>query len=276
MTPERKNSNLNIFSFLSSLAVAAQNLASALFSKKAVLLFSALLLITPSAYALPEIPMMTSTSPQGTETYSASIEILILLTLLTFLPALLLTMTSFMRIIIILGLLRQALGISQTPSNQILIGISLFMTMFIMAPVLNHIQDEALTPYLDQEIPLQQAIKNAGKPLHEFMLNQTRKDDINFFVNLANTKNINTREEIPFTILVPAYMTSELQTAFQIGFLLFIPFLVIDLIVSTTLMAMGMMMVSPMIFSLPLKIMLFVLINGWHLVFQTLANSFFR
>ena len=245
-------------------------------SKKFILQLFCLLLVAPTVYAAPEIPLLTNTTPQGVETYSASIEILILLTLLTFLPALLLTMTSFMRIIIILGLLRQALGISQTPSNQILIGISLFMTLFIMSPVLNTIQLEAASPYLEKEINLQQAIKAAGKPLHEFMLNQTRKDDINLFVNLSHADNINIREDIPFTILIPAYMTSELQTAFQIGFLLFIPFLVIDLIVSTTLMAMGMMMVSPMIFSLPLKIMLFVLINGWHLVFQTLANSFFK
>lgn len=235
-----------------------------------------LAVLSSYSYAAPNIPLLTSSTQQGHTTYSASIEILILMTLLAFLPALLMTMTCFLRIIIVLALLRQALGISQTPSNQILIGISLFLTLFIMSPVLQTVQQKAVTPYLDNKINLTQAIENAGKPLHEFMLNQTRKTDLNFFVNLSNSKNINTRKDIPFTILIPAYMTSELETAFQIGFLLFIPFLIIDLIVSSTLMAMGMMMVSPMVISLPLKIMLFVLINGWHLVFQTLANSFFR
>ena len=145
-----------------------------------------------------------------------------------------------------------------------------------MGPTLQTMNQDALAPYLNNKITLSKALDNAGKPLHNFMLNQTRKTDLNFFFNLSGkeTNNITDRDKIPFTVLIPAYMTSELQTAFQIGFLLFIPFLIIDLIVSSTLMAMGMMMVSPMVITLPLKIMLFVLINGWHLIFQTIASSF--
>lgn len=237
---------------------------------------SVCLLFSTFIYANPIIPLISQTTDKGVTTYSGTISIFILMTLLVFLPAIIMTMTSFMRIIIVLALLRQAIGTGQTPSNQILVGISLFLSLFIMGPTLQTMNQDALAPYLNNKITLSKALDNAGKPLHNFMLNQTRKTDLNFFFNLSGkeTNNITDRDKIPFTILIPAYMTSELQTAFQIGFLLFIPFLIIDLIVSSTLMAMGMMMVSPMVISLPLKIMLFVLIDGWHLIFQTIASSF--
>jgi flagellar biosynthetic protein FliP len=238
--------------------------------------FGSLFLFSTPCWSDATIPLITSAQKNGGTTYSASIEILILMTALTFLPAILMTMTSFMRIIIVLSLLRQALGVSQTPSNQILVGISLFLTIFIMSPVFHQMNNDAVAPYLDNKITLTTALARGSEPLHNFMLNQTRKNDINFFVDLSGIHRIEKRRDIPFSVLIPAYMTSELETAFQIGFLLFIPFLIIDLIVSTTLMAMGMMMVSPMLISMPLKIMLFVMINGWHLIFQTLANSFYK
>lgn len=234
-----------------------------------------LLLFTTPVLASQSLPLISSMTSGNQTTYSANIEILIFMTMLSFLPAILMTMTSFMRIIIVLALLRQAIGISQTPSNQILVGLSLFMTLFIMSPVVNSIDKHAVKPYLNNNITAVSALERAGAPLHNFMLNQTRKVDLNFFIELSKSGKIKKREDIPFTVLIPAYMTSELQTAFQIGFMLFIPFLIIDLIVSSTLMAMGMMMVSPMVISMPLKIMLFVIIDGWHLIFQTLANSFY-
>jgi len=235
------------------------------------------MLFATSSFAANPIELLTSTKTGNSTTYSANIEILILMTVLSFLPAIMMTMTSFMRSIIVLGLLRQAIGLSQTPSNQILIGLSLFMTIFIMSPVFLKINTQAVTPFLNNKISLSTAFEKGSQPLHNFMLNQTRIQDLNFFANLSNTdvNSIQSREKIPFNILIPAYMTSELETAFQIGFMLFIPFLIIDLIVSSTLMAMGMMMVSPMVISMPLKIMLFVMVNGWHLVFQTLAQSYY-
>lgn len=238
------------------------------------LIFLILSYLPVLVYSSPTLPLITQSTKSGVTTYSGSVSVILLMTFLVFLPAMLMTMTSFMRIVIVLALLRQALGLSQTPSNQILIGISLFLSLFIMTPVLHQMNTNALKPYLSQKISLSQAIDNAAKPLHGFMLSQTRKDDLNFFVNLSNSKKIQSRNNIPFSLLIPSFMTSELQTAFQIGFILFIPFLIIDLIVSSTLMAMGMMMVSPMVISLPLKIMLFVMIDGWHLIFQTLASSF--
>ena len=244
--------------------------------KRSFQLLFTLVSMTTTGVCAQSIPLLTSATHHGHTTWSASIETLILMTLLMFLPAMLMTMTCFLRISIVLALLRQALGVAQTPSNQILIGVTLFLTLFIMSPVLRVIENKALNPYLDNTIDLKQALVRAGRPMHEFMLNQTRKDDLNFFVNLSHNTQIKTREDIPFSLLIPAYMTSELETAFQIGFLLFIPFLIIDLLVSSILMALGMMLVSPMVISLPLKIMLFVMINGWHLVFKTLAGSFFQ
>ena len=216
-----------------------------------------------------------TTAASGEQSYSVSIQILILMTVLTMLPAALMMMTSFTRIIIVLSILRQAIGLMQAPSSQTLIGISLFLTFFIMAPVFDRINTEALQPYLNEKVSLQDAAVNATKPLRHFMFGQTREADIVTFASIAGHGKFASQADVPFTILVPAFVTSELKTAFQIGFLLFIPFLIIDLVVASVLMSMGMMMLSPMIISLPFKIMLFVLVDGWNLIIGTLASSFY-
>jgi flagellar biosynthetic protein FliP len=183
-------------------------------------------------------------------------------------------MTSFTRIIIVFSILRQALGLQQTPSNQILVGLALFLTLFIMAPVFEQINREALQPYLNEQLPAQEAIGKAEVPIKAFMLAQTRASDLELFVRLSKRTDIAAPDQAPLTILIPAFVTSELKTAFQIGFMIFIPFLIIDMVVASILMAMGMMMLSPLIISLPFKIMLFVLIDGWALIMGTLAGSF--
>lgn len=232
--------------------------------------------LEPAVAAIPGIDAITVTSnPKGGETYTVTIQILALMTMLTLLPALLLTMTSFTRIMIVLGLLRQALGTAQAPSNQVLLGLSLFLTIFIMMPVLEKVNDTAVQPYLEEKIDTVTALQKASEPFRQFMLKQTRETDIDMFVRISGKENINKPEDIPFSLLLPAYVTSELKTAFQIGFLIFLPFLVIDLVVATVLMSMGMMMLSPMIISLPFKIMLFVLADGWSLVLEMLAASFY-
>ncbi len=216
-----------------------------------------------------------TTAPNGEQSYSVSIQILILMTVLTLLPAALMMMTSFTRIIIVLSIMRQALGLMQAPSSQTLIGLSLFLTFFIMAPVFDRINNEALQPYLSEKMSIQDAAVAAGKPLRHFMFGQTREADILTFSQIAGHEKFATHADVPFSILVPAFVTSELKTAFQIGFLLFIPFLIIDLVVASVLMSMGMMMLSPMVISLPFKIMLFVLVDGWNLIIGTLASSFY-
>jgi flagellar biosynthetic protein FliP len=217
-----------------------------------------------------------TTSPGGGQTYSINIQILILMTILTLLPAGLLMMTSFTRIIIVLALLRQALGTQQTPTNQTLIGLALFLTYFVMSPVLDKVNADAVTPYLKEKITLEQGLEKAEGPFKEFMYAQTRENDLSMFMDMAENTGELKEENIPFTVLVPAFVTSELKTAFQIGFMIFIPFLIIDLVVASVLMAMGMMMLSPLIISLPFKIMLFVLVDGWTLIIGTLASSFYR
>ncbi len=232
--------------------------------------------VTPDiVYAEEGFPALTVEKDGDTETYSLSIQVLILMTMLTLLPAAVMMMTSFTRIIIVLAILRQAIGLVQTPSSQTLVGLAFFLTFFIMGPVFNQIYDVAFQPYVEEKIDLQTAVTKAGEPLHKFMLSQTRTNDIAMFSDIAGIDDIKTAEEIPFRILVPAFVTSELKTAFQIGFLLFIPFLIIDLVVASVLMSMGMMMLSPMIISLPFKIMLFVLVDGWNIIIGTLASSFF-
>jgi flagellar biosynthetic protein FliP len=228
------------------------------------------------AYAEAGLQAITvTTAPSGEQSYSVSIQILILMTVLTLLPAALMMMTSFTRIIIVLSILRQALGLMQAPSSQTLIGLSLFLTFFIMAPVFDRINTEALQPYLNEKMTIQSAAEAAGKPLRQFMFGQTRESDIMTFSQIAGHEKFASHAEVPFSILVPAFVTSELKTAFQIGFLLFIPFLIIDLVVASVLMSMGMMMLSPMVISLPFKIMLFVLVDGWNLIIGTLASSFY-
>ncbi|WP_373568279.1 flagellar type III secretion system pore protein FliP [Marinimicrobium sp. ABcell2] len=225
--------------------------------------------------AIPGLPALTvTTEPDGTQQYTVTLQILAIMTALTFLPALLLMMTSFTRIIIVFAILRQALGLQQSPSNQILIGLSLFLTLFIMQPVITTVNENALQPYINEQITAQEALAQTAEPFHNFMLSQTRESDIALFVGIAGNPVLNGPEDIPFSILVPAFVTSELKTAFQIGFLIFIPFLVIDIVVASVLMAMGMMMLSPLIISLPFKIMLFVLVDGWAMIIGTLAASF--
>ena len=213
--------------------------------------------------------------PGGSETYSLSIQVLALMTALTFIPAGLIMMTSFTRIVIVLSILRQALGLMQAPSSQTIVGLSLFLTFFIMAPVFERIYQDAVQPYMKDTLNFETAIEKAGVPLKTFMLGQTRENDISMFARISGKKDIESPQHVPFSILLPAFVTSELKTAFQIGFLLFIPFLIIDLVVSSVLMSMGMMMLSPMIISLPFKIMLFVLVDGWNIVMGTLASSFY-
>lgn len=225
--------------------------------------------------AIPGLPALTvKTNADGTQEYTVTLQILALMTMLTFLPALLMMMTSFTRIIIVFAILRQALGLQQSPSNQILIGLALFLTMFIMQPVFQSVNENALQPYIQEEISAKVALNQTIKPFQDFMLSQTRETDIALFVGIAGIESIATPEETPFSILVPAFITSELKTAFQIGFIIFIPFLVIDIVVASVLMAMGMMMLSPLIVSLPFKIMLFVLVDGWAMIIGTLAASF--
>jgi flagellar biosynthetic protein FliP len=221
---------------------------------------------------MPAITM--TTNPAGQQEYSVSLQILLIMTALTFIPAFLMLMTSFTRIIIVFSILRQALGLQQTPSNQILTGMALFLTMFIMAPVFDQVNTDALQPYLNQQMTAPEAIAKAEVPVKNFMLSQTRSSDLELFMRLSKRTDIPSADQAPLTILVPAFVTSELKTAFQIGFMIFIPFLIIDLVVASILMAMGMMMLSPLIISLPFKIMLFVLIDGWALIIGTLASSF--
>ncbi len=205
---------------------------------------------------------------------SLSLQILLLMSLLTVLPSLLLMMTSFTRIIIVLSILRHALGLQQTPPNQVLVGLSLFLSLFIMQPVLSEVNRVAIEPYGQEQIDIGEAVVRSGDAVHGFMLAQTRKSDLMMFAKIAKAPTYARPQDVPFTILLPAFVTSELKTAFQIGFLIFLPFLVIDLIVASALMSLGMMMLSPMIISMPFKLLLFVLVDGWALTMGSLASSF--
>lgn len=235
-----------------------------------------LLLLLPMPLLAQGLEAITvTTGPDGEQNYSLTIQVLLLMTVLTFIPAVVMMMTSFTRIIIVLAILRQAIGLQQ-PASQIIVGMALFLTFFIMAPVFERINETAIQPYFDEAITLQQALRNASRPLHQFMMGQVREPDLALFAGLAgHEEGYESPDDVPLNVLVPAFVTSELKTAFQIGFLLFIPFLVIDLVVASVLMSMGMMMLSPMMISLPFKIMLFVLIDGWSLIMSTLATSFY-
>jgi flagellar biosynthetic protein FliP len=233
------------------------------------------ILFSSSLFAETGIPILTvETNDSGNQEYSVTLQVLGLMTLLTFIPAIIMMMTSFIRVTVVFAILRQALGMQQTPSNQILIGLSLFLSMFIMSPVIDRVNEEAVQPYLEENITSLQALDKAKEPFSDFMLGQIRESDLVLFMDLSGTPALQDDQMPPFKVLVPAFIISELKTAFQIGFLLFIPFLIIDLVIASILMAMGMMMLSPLIISLPFKIMLFVLIDGWALVVGTLANSF--
>ncbi len=222
------------------------------------------------------LPALTSTpAAGGGQTWTLSIQTLLLLTSITFLPAVLLMMTGFTRIIIVLSLLRQAIGTASSPPNQVLVGLALFLTLFVMSPVLDRIYAEAYQPFADNKISFNQALEKGTVPLHQFMLRQTREADLMLFMKLSGDPAPAKAEDLPLKILVPAYITSELKTAFQIGFIIFIPFLIIDMLVASVLMSMGMMMVSPALISLPFKLMLFVLVDGWNLLIGSLAQSFY-
>ena len=239
-------------------------------------IFAVLTLYAGASGAQTGLEALTlSTGQDGGQTWSVSIQVLALMTVLTLLPSFLLMMTSFARIAIVLAILRTALGTQQTPSNQILIGLALFLTLFVMQPVFSTVYQEAVEPWMSEEMQLNEAIQKAIAPLSNFMLHQTRETDLELFLDISGTGKVADRSEIPFHVLVPAFVTSELKTAFQIGFLIFIPFLIIDLVVASVLMSMGMMMLSPLIISLPFKLMLFVLADGWGLILGTLAGSFF-
>jgi len=233
------------------------------------------LFLVPSSMAAGLDAVTVAGDGKGGQTYTVTIQILVLMTLLTVLPALLFTMTAFTRITIVLAILRQAMGTGQTPNNQILLGISLFLTFFIMAPVADQVNSEAISPYLEDKITALDALDKASIPFRKFMLRQTRESDLEMFARISGAVDMESADDVPFSLLVPAFVTSELKTAFQIGFLVFLPFLIIDLVVASILMSMGMMMLSPMIVSLPFKLMLFVLVDGWSLIMETLAASFY-
>jgi flagellar biosynthetic protein FliP len=222
------------------------------------------------------LPAFTSTpTAGGGQAYSLSLQTLLLLTALTFLPAVLLMMTGFTRIIIVLSLLRMALGTQSSPPNQVLVGLAMFLTFFVMGPVFDRIYTDAYEPYSANKITQAQALEKGAAPLKAFMMKQTREADLALFVKLSGTPQLDGPEEVPLRVLVPAFVTSELKTAFQIGFAVFIPFLIIDMVVASVLMSMGMMMVSPALVALPFKIMLFVLVDGWHMLIGSLAESFY-
>lgn len=233
-------------------------------------------LLPTEVWANTGIKALTVTNnPDGTQDYTMTLQVVAIMTALSFIPAFVIMMTSFTRIIIVMSILRQAIGLQQSPSNQILIGISLFLTLFIMAPVFEQINEKAVQPYINEEISARQAYDIGKEPIRAFMLSQTRVKDLETFVEIGGYQDqFQDPQDVPMNILIPAFVTSELKTAFQIGFMLFIPFLILDLVVASVLMAMGMMMLSPMIVALPFKLMLFVMVDGWNLIFGTLANSF--
>ncbi|MCE0800429.1 flagellar type III secretion system pore protein FliP [Buttiauxella sp. A2-C1_F] len=233
-----------------------------------------LLLVMPAAFA--QLPgLISQPMSNGGQSWTLPVQTLVFITSLTFLPAILLMMTSFTRIIIVFGLLRSALGTPSAPPNQVLLGLALFLTFFIMAPVFDKIYTDAYQPFSENKIQMDEAIERGSKPLREFMLRQTREADLALFARLADTPPLEGPEVVPMRILLPAYVTSELKTAFQIGFTVFIPFLIIDLVIASVLMALGMMMVPPATIALPFKLMLFVLVDGWQLLVGSLAQSFY-
>jgi flagellar biosynthesis protein FliP len=246
-------------------------------SRALAMLIVAALLLPAAAGADSGLPALTvHTGAGGSQSYSLSLQLLALMTALTALPALLLTMTAFTRIVIVLGILRQALGAGQTPPNQVLLGLALFLTFFVMTPVVSRINEVAVQPYSAGSIEAGVALERAVGPLRKFMLAQTRESDIATFVRISGGSGFQSPDEVPLSLLVPAFLTSELKTSFLIGFLLYIPFVIIDLVVASVLMSMGMMMLSPVLISLPFKLMLFVLVDGWSLVIGTLAASFYN
>ncbi|KML24151.1 flagellar biosynthesis protein flip [Leclercia adecarboxylata] len=238
-----------------------------------LLLVAGLMLPAHAALAANSDILLTRDGNGGS--WSLPIQTLVLLTSLTFLPAVLLMMTGFTRIIIVLGLLRNALGTPSTPPNQVLLGLALFLTFYVMSPVFNQIYDQAWLPLSQDKISVEGALDKAVKPMRTFMLAQTRQTDLALYTRMARENNFAEKDDVPMRILLPAFVTSEIKTGFQLGFTVFIPFLIIDLVVASVLMALGMMMVPPATISLPFKLMLFVLVDGWQLIMGSLAQSFF-
>ena len=239
----------------------------------------AVLILPEAAYAQDALSgaldrALGATAGEGQAPLTLSLQLLLIMGLLTILPALVLMMTSFTRIIVVLAILRQALGLQQSPPNQVLIGLALFLSLFVMAPTLTAVNEQAIAPYSAGTLNAEQAIGEAGDEFHAFMIGQTRRADLAMFADIAKVPDFASEADVPFSVLLPAFVTSELKTAFQIGFMLFLPFLVIDLVVSSVLMSLGMMMLSPTIVSLPFKLLLFVLIDGWSLLMGSLAMSF--
>ncbi len=235
-----------------------------------------LLMLAPMlAQAEPGVPAFTATpAPGGGTNYTLSLQTLIFMTALSFIPAALLMMTSFTRIVIVLSLLRMALGTQQAPPNQVIIGLALFLTLFVMGPTMDKIYVDAWKPLEENKITMMEALDRGAAPLKKFMLAQTRESDLALYVRLSKSPALQSPDQVPLRLLVPAFITSELKTAFQIGFAIFIPFLIIDMVVASVLMALGMMMVSPAIVALPFKLILFVLVDGWALLIGSLAQSF--
>lgn len=234
------------------------------------------LLLPVASFAAPGINIVTATpTADGGQNYSLTIQILLLMTALSLLPGAMIMMTSLARLLIVFHILRQAMGTHSAPPNQVLIGLAVFLTFFIMMPVFTEVYETAWLPYANEEISQEAAFENAKKPFHEFMLAQTRESDLALFTRMSGQEAFESEDAVPFSVLLPAFATSEIKTGFQIGFILFIPFLIVDLVVASILMSMGMMMLSPMIISLPFKIMLFILVDGWSLLMGTLATSFY-
>lgn len=233
-----------------------------------------LIVALPGAALAQGLPALTMSETEGGTTYSLSLQIVALMTALTVLPSIVLGMTAFTRIIIVLSILRQALGTQQTPPNQVLIALALFLTFFVMQPTMTAFYDQALSPYLDGQMPADQAIEIGSDILRGFLIENTRQNDLMMFQQLAGDGPYATQDDVPLSVLLPAFITSELKTAFQIGFLIFLPFLVIDMVVASILMALGMMMLSPMLVSLPIKLLLFVLVDGWALTVGSLAATY--
>ncbi|NLK43710.1 MAG: flagellar type III secretion system pore protein FliP [Tissierellia bacterium] len=246
---------------------------------KLIILVSIILIIfSTSVYGESSFSLLDSTITVGSNeepgNYVFSLQLLLLLTILTLAPSILIMMTGFTRMLIVLAFIRNALGLQQTPPNQVIIGIALFLTFFIMAPIASEINTEAVQPYINSEISQDVAIERAMTPIRNFMFKQTRDKDLGLFLNMKGIDSVSNLDEIPTHVLIPAFIISELKTAFQIGFIIFIPFLVIDMVVASTLMAMGMMMLPPVIISLPFKLLLFVLVDGWNLIAKSLVLGF--
>lgn len=248
-----------------------------LFRRLSMLLPALLVLLAPLDSWAQAVPALTSTpGPNGSQTWSLSIQTLAMLTMMSFLPAALLMMTGFTRIIIVLGLLRNAMGTGTAPPNMVLVGLALFLTFFTMSPVFDEVYEQAYKPLSENTISFETALERGAQPLKTFMLHQTREADLKLFGDMADVGDLQSPQDVPLRVLVPAFVTSELKTAFQIGFTIFIPFLIIDLVIASVLMSLGMMMVPPVTISLPFKLMLFVLADGWHLLLGSLARSFYQ